>query len=206
MWRRYVRPFSDRQIALLQTFADQAVIAIENVRLFKELQAKNADLTEALEQQTATSEILRVIASSPTDLQPVLDTVAESAARLCDAQDASVFRRDGDRLLLVARHGPIPFGPIGDASVPLIRGTVNGRSVLEARTIQVTDLQTETTDYPEGSGARSAVWPPNNCQRSAAARRSRARVDQPSSYRSEARYRAAGGSPPNLCGPSGHRH
>ena len=79
--RQEVRPFSDEQIKLLETFADQAVIAIENARLIHDQQASNRDLAEALQQQTATSEILRVIASSPTDIQPVLNVVAESAAQ-----------------------------------------------------------------------------------------------------------------------------
>ena len=86
-----MRPFTPAQIKLLETFADQAVIAIENVRLFQELK-------ESLEQQTATSEILGVIASSPTDIQPVLDVVAENAARLCDANDAVIQRVDGECL------------------------------------------------------------------------------------------------------------
>ena len=97
-----VRPFTPAQIKLLETFADQAVIAIENVRLFRQL-------NEALEQQTATSEILGVIASSPTEIQPVLDAVAESAARLCSAKDALIRLVEGKLLRLVAHHGPIPF-------------------------------------------------------------------------------------------------
>jgi GAF domain-containing protein len=157
--RRTVRqPFTQRQIELLQTFADQAVIAIENVRLFTELQEKNQALTtahaqvsEALDQQTATSEILRVISSSPTDVQPVFDAVAESAARLCDSFDVSIYRRDGDRLLLVAHHGPILVGRVGEFSLPLVRGTAAGRTVLDGHTVHVTDMQAEADEFPESS-------------------------------------------------------
>jgi len=98
-------PSPRHRSSCLETFADQAVIAIENVRLFQELK-------DALEQQTATSEILGVIASSPTDIQPVLDVVAKNAARLCDAGDAAIWRTDGDKYWLVASHGSIPVpGP-----------------------------------------------------------------------------------------------
>src|SRR5215467_13101363 len=150
--------FTDAEIDLLKTFADQAVIAIENVRLFKELQEKNQALTqahaqvsEALEQQTATNEILRIISRSPTDLQPVLDAVAERAAHLCGASDGGIFRVDGESLRLVAHHASMPAGPVGQFTIPLIRGTVGGRTVLEQRLIHVTDLQQELEDFPEGS-------------------------------------------------------
>ncbi len=144
--RHEVRPFSPSQVALLETFADQAAIAIENVRLFTELQARNRDLTESLEQQTATSEILRVISSSPTDVQPVFDVIASSAARLCDAFDVIVLRVDGDHLRLVAHTGSMPAG-----DVPLHRGTLGGRTVLEHRMIHVEDLQAAVDEFPEGS-------------------------------------------------------
>ena len=94
--RNDMRPFTQAQIKLLETFADQAVIAIENVRLFKELQERNAELREALEHQTATSEVLGIISRSPTDVQPVLDAIVESAARVCGIDDVVLRLREGN--------------------------------------------------------------------------------------------------------------
>src|SRR5215471_3753324 len=108
------------------------------------------ELAEAQEQQAATAEILRIISSSPMDLQRVFAAVAASAARLCDAHDATINLLDGDVLRLVGHEGPIPVGPIG-STLPLIRGILIARAVLVGRTIHIADLQAETDEYPEGS-------------------------------------------------------
>jgi signal transduction histidine kinase len=140
MRRLEVQPFTDKQIALLQTFADQAVIAIENVRLFRELEEKNRTITEALEQQTATAEILRVISASPTDVQPVLDAVAENAAHVCGATDAIILRveSDGTTLRRVAHFGELP--PTLPEVRPLNRQSISGRAILEGRPLHVEDM------------------------------------------------------------------
>ncbi|HEY1863917.1 MAG TPA: GAF domain-containing protein, partial [Roseiarcus sp.] len=143
LMRTEVRPFKAKQIELVQTFADQAVIAIENARLFDEVQAKTRDLQESLEQQTASAEILRVISSSPTDVQPVFDAIAHSAAVLCEATNGTVFRlRDG----LIHLVGHYSLSPTQLASVqhsfpaPLDRGTASGRAILERGVVHILDI------------------------------------------------------------------
>src|SRR5262249_27656315 len=145
--RTEVRPFTDKQIALLKTFADQAVIAIENVRLFQELK-------ESLEQQTATSEILGVIASSPTDIQPVLDAVAKNAARLCEATDAQIRLVEGNETRLVASFGTLPAVPEFRPVSPL---NPSGRAILTRETLHIHDLQEVKSEFPESVGVRRVV-------------------------------------------------
>src|SRR5262245_36440547 len=134
--RTEVRPFTPAQIKLLETFADQAVIAIENVRLFNELK-------ESLEQQTATSEILGVIARSPTDIQPVLNAVAESAARLCESVDAQIYRVEGDNVRKVANYGTISSVIAIGETRPLSRSFLPGRAILERQLIHIHDVLAE---------------------------------------------------------------
>ena len=139
-----VRPFTPAQIKLLETFADQAVIAIENVRLFQELK-------ESLEQQTATSEILGVIASSPTDIQPVLDVVAENAARLCDATDAAIIRVEGESLKTVANYGSLSAA----SDPPFDRVSIPARAIIDRQTIHIHDLAAVPEDELRARFARS---------------------------------------------------
>src|SRR5215472_17388094 len=145
-------PFSDNQIALLQTFADQAVIAIENVRLFTELQEKNRALTEAhaqvsesLEQQTATSEVLKVISRSAFDLQPVFETLVENAVRLCGAEHGAIRRFDGERLHAAAQYNASPQFEAYFKENPIApgRGSAAGRAALERQTIHIEDALSE---------------------------------------------------------------
>ena len=136
--RRRVEPFTSRQIELVRTFADQAVIAIENVRLFTELGARNKDLSESLEQQTATADILRVISQSPTDVQPVLDAVANAALRFCGAEDVGIFLREGEQYLMAAHEGPMI--PEVGVRYPLSRQTAPGQAMLDSRTAHFPDI------------------------------------------------------------------
>jgi GAF domain-containing protein len=146
--RSIVQPFTERQIELVQTFADQAVIAMENARLFSEVQAKTRDLQEALTSQIGSANILKVIASSPTDVGPVLNAIVVSACELCDAYDAVLRLRDDDSLRVSAHHGPIPTSR---QLWPVSRNWTAGRSVLERRPIHVRDMaSSEGDEYAEG--------------------------------------------------------
>jgi two-component system, NtrC family, sensor kinase len=146
--RAEARPFTDKQIELATTFADQAAIAIENVRLFDEVQAKTRDLSEALTYQTGSSNILSVIASSPTDVEPVLKAIVESACELCDANDALVRLRDGDDLRLCAHSGPIPTSL---EKIPIDRnGTAAASAFLDKKPVHIHDLlSSEGDQFPK---------------------------------------------------------
>jgi GAF domain-containing protein len=144
--RRTVRPFTDKQIELVETFADQAVIAIENVRLFDEVQARTRELSESLEQQTATSEVLQVISSSPGELERVFQTMLESATRICEAKFGSMYLREGDAFRIVAMHNAPPAFAEARRLQPLVRpgpGTALYRVASTKQIVHIVDLRAE---------------------------------------------------------------
>jgi PAS domain S-box-containing protein len=158
MTRMTARPFTSRQMELVTMFADQAVIAIGNVRLFDEVQARTRDLSESLEQQTATADVLKVISRSTVELKTVLDALLETAARLCHADHAYMFRRHADGLhYLIASHGVSEEGKAFIRSHPFApdRGTTSGRVALERRPIHIPDVLADP-DYTYTEGAEVA--------------------------------------------------
>src|SRR5262249_13516367 len=164
--RRTVRPFTDKQIELVQTFADQAVIAIENVRLFEAEQQRTRELSESLDQQTATSEVLRVIGSSPGELEPVFQAMLENATRICEAKFGVLYRFDGDTFHFAAEVGTPPelaefvrrrgpFQPTPDT--PVVDRVMRTKQV-----VHTADEAAEAVSGPSAKlgGARSLVGVP----------------------------------------------
>src|SRR5207249_1741917 len=152
------RPYTAAEIKLVETFADQAVIAIENARLFDELQAKTREQAETLEEQAATNHILEIISQSPTDIQPVLDAIIESAARVVGSYDASLRLVENDQLVLRAHVGPIT---VGRATVPL--GNSENQWVREHGTLHIPDALAQD-EFPalrdSSSGSRTFLIVP----------------------------------------------
>jgi GAF domain-containing protein len=156
-----VRPFTERQIALVETFADQAVIAIENARLFNELQERNREVTEALEREKATGEVLEIVSKSPTDLRPVGQAIAEAVKRLCQAGTVGVFLINGDYTEMLATDSNPEMQFFGRGQIS--RGTVAGRAVLEGRTISYQGLRSDfLEEFPD---LKRPVEPPQDGDR-----------------------------------------
>ncbi|MFN2190593.1 MAG: GAF domain-containing protein, partial [Candidatus Promineifilaceae bacterium] len=142
--------FSESDVRLLTTLANSMSVALENARLFSEVQAKNVVISKALERETASNDILKVIAESPTDIQPVLDTIVQNAARLSGTEDAIIAVKDKDMLLVKAHYGDIPMIAVGEG-IRFNRDSVAGRAMMEGQPIQaILDHPGSDTEYPEG--------------------------------------------------------
>jgi len=160
--RQEVRPFTDKQIELVKNFAAQAVIAIENARLLNELRQRTTDVTEALEQQTASSDVLRVISSSPGDLKPVFDAMLASATRICDATFGSMALCDGDAYRRVALHNaPQKFSEYSNNTPIIRRGMAPAidRAIHTQEVVHIRDLEAENpNERLSSSGALAPFW------------------------------------------------
>jgi two-component system NtrC family sensor kinase len=164
IYRQEVRPFTDRQVALVSNFASQAVIAIENTRLLNELR-------ESLQQQTATANVLKVISRSTFDLQAVLDTLVKSAASLCEADQSFLYRRDGEKYVWAASHGYSPEFVKLRTSQPLVpdRGTGVGRAIVESKIVHIPDVledkEYSAWDLQHGRRIQSRIGRPASARR-----------------------------------------
>jgi two-component system, NtrC family, sensor kinase len=208
--RTIVQPFTDNEIGLAETFADQAVIAIENVRLFEAEQQRTRELTEPLEQQTATSEVLRVISSSPGELEPVFQAMLENAVRICDAKFGTLQLREDGAFRLAAMHNPPPAYAEARRRNPLIIPSAHnalGRVIATKRPVHIADYKEDPAYKARDPAAVSFVeWGTNPCHRSDAQGRRIDRQSPPLPPRGTPIYRNADCLAYQLRRPGRHRY
>ncbi|MGC1639575.1 MAG: GAF domain-containing protein [Pseudolabrys sp.] len=204
LMRRSPKPFSDKQIELVETFADQAVIAIENVRLFDEVQTRTRDLSESLQQQTATADVLKVISRSTFDLQTVLDALIETAAHMCDADQGGITREIDGAFFRAANYGysSMLTDFIRNTPVQIDRSSIAGRALVEGRIVQIPDVQADA-EYTFSPGLdsgdfRTALGVPML--------REGAPIGVLAAKRSAPVHRQTDRTGCNVCRPSGDRH